>query len=483
MRPASRANPGTALPLLAVLCFPIVRAAAPLEALPFGLGAGQDMSELPDGGCSGEGCASGIYAWSPGSTAASAVSAPAAVPSCPAGQHKPRLRTYILSLSSFNLTATPQPGLFELSFALAAAPPLMPLLEQSSGSSAAGLRQALLDTRQFLADWAALAASAESGFAVPGLAVERQCHGSGVAVSNLSKWETAPVNAMLALHDVSKASAVVDIEGLRLQHGQVTVLLRWVDQPDTLSEGSCHSVQSAEPERRHYHHAGTCGYELAGGTQSAPAAQFMAGARDGLTLFLKGTPPSLTCVFVEPMSYQDFTISGSLYTVLIQIICTISDPGGTGSGNVAWTVAANSASPAYSDSAGTITAPAASVTATFNLGCIPLDVKSVVISGSIVYSNQPVTITKTINFPASPPPPSPSPLPHRLSHPHLPSVALLLPHAVPLIHRPAAHRLPTGGPRPHPASRLHPPAAACPLPRHASASAAAAPAPPHAVPG
>lgn len=50
----------------------------------------------------------------------------------------------------------------------------------------------------------------------------------------------------------------------------------------------------------------------------------MAGARDGLTLFLKGTPPSLTCVFVEPMSYQDFTISGSLYTVLIQIICTIS---------------------------------------------------------------------------------------------------------------------------------------------------------------
>lgn len=184
MRPASRANPGTALPLLAVLCFPIVRAAAPLEALPFGLGAGQDMSELPDGGCSGEGCASGIYAWSPGSTAASAVSAPAAVPSCPAGQHKPRLRTYILSLSSFNLTATPQPGLFELSFALAAAPPLMPLLEQSSGSSAAGLRQALLDTRQFLADWAALAASAESGFAVPGglyrdVAVLARCFGLG----------------------------------------------------------------------------------------------------------------------------------------------------------------------------------------------------------------------------------------------------------------------------------------------------------------
>lgn len=84
---------------------------------------------------------------------------------------------------------------------------------------------------------------------------------------------------------------------------------------------------------------------------------------------------------------------------------------------MAWTVAANSASPAYSDSAGTITAPAASVTATFNLGCIPLDVKSVVISGSIVYSNQPVTITKTINFPASPPPPSPSPPPPSPSPP------------------------------------------------------------------
>lgn len=56
--------------------------------------------------------------------------------------------------------------------------------------------------------------------------MERQCHGSGVAVSNLSKWETAPVNAMLALHDVSKASAVVDIEGLRLQHGQVRLSAR-----------------------------------------------------------------------------------------------------------------------------------------------------------------------------------------------------------------------------------------------------------------
>lgn len=53
-------------------------------------------------------------------------------------------------------------------------------------------------------------------------------------------------------------------------HLQVTVLLRWVDQPDTLSEGSCHSVQSAEPERRHYHHAGTCGYELAGAPACRP---------------------------------------------------------------------------------------------------------------------------------------------------------------------------------------------------------------------
>ncbi|KAL4430679.1 hypothetical protein ABPG75_005935 [Micractinium tetrahymenae] len=94
-----------------------------------------------------------------------------------------------------------------------------------------GLRQALLDGPRFLADWAALAAGSPRGAAMPGRAVDMQCSGGTGRLPSLfaalGEGEAdapAPSNAMLALHGESKASAVADIEGVRLEGSREVVL-------------------------------------------------------------------------------------------------------------------------------------------------------------------------------------------------------------------------------------------------------------------
>lgn len=212
---------------------------------------------------------------------------------CPPGQHAPTLRTYVLTLPRFNLSRSGgASGLLELRFALADVPPYMPLL---SSTPVRGLQQGLLDGPRFLADWAALAARSPRGAAMPGRAVDMQCGGGSGKLFNVvgatgegEAGAPAPSNAMLALHGGSKASAVADIEGVRLEGSSEVVLsLRWVDTPNTVPEGSCHGEQSGDPAHRHYHHVGMCGHEMAGGASHPPEA-FMAGTTLGLTVFLKG---------------------------------------------------------------------------------------------------------------------------------------------------------------------------------------------------
>ncbi|KAL4424752.1 hypothetical protein ABPG77_000095 [Micractinium sp. CCAP 211/92] len=229
---------------------------------------------------------------------------------CPAGTHHPALRTYILTIPRFTLVpATSSPGSVggqhELRVQLADAPPVMPII--INGGPGRGLQQGLLDTLRFLADWAELAAQAPHGITMPGMAVNRQCGGlhhnttaDGTRRFALAGGEEdqeegngAPSNAMLLLHGPRKASAVVDVEGLRLEGGQAVITVRWVHRPDTIPENAgCHRSQSTEPEQRHYHHQGTCGYELPPGggegqETSGPAETFMASS-SGLTIFLKG---------------------------------------------------------------------------------------------------------------------------------------------------------------------------------------------------
>ena len=191
---------------------------------------------------------------------------------CPAGQHAPALRTYILSLPRFNATRPSGAGaagggaLLELRFALADVPAYMPLL-LNRGSQ--GLEHGLLDTSRFLADWAALAAAGYGAMpgevaegtsrvrrhkqgAVPASApVSTQCRMPALKQQALfsrilqaarlmrsaaaappsqaacreakaREGAAAPSNALLALHGPRKASAVADIEGVRLEDDHVS---------------------------------------------------------------------------------------------------------------------------------------------------------------------------------------------------------------------------------------------------------------------
>ncbi|KAL4422580.1 hypothetical protein ABPG75_008777 [Micractinium tetrahymenae] len=224
---------------------------------------------------------------------------------CPTGTHYPILRTYILTLPRFALGPAAG-GLHEMRVQLADAPSVMPILINRGPGQ--GLQQGLLDTCRFLADWAEVAAAQPNGITMPSVAVDRQCGGPGHNASaapagtrrfavlggeDEEEGNGVPGNAMLLLHGPRKASAVVDIEGLRLEGEEVVITLRWVARPETIPENSgCHRSQTNAPEDRHYHHQATCGYELLPGgpgerEASAPAEVFMA-SNVGLTAFLKG---------------------------------------------------------------------------------------------------------------------------------------------------------------------------------------------------
>eukprot|EP00887_Chlorella_sp_A99_P004858 scaffold4.g4858.t1 len=238
---------------------------------------------------------------------------------CPRGAHSPALRTYMLTVGGPFSLAPLGGGLHELRFALSSAPRFSPFVINRHG---AGLEQGLFDTRQLLADWAALAARAgsEGRYAMAAQALDMQCSGGGAtAAPPHVLLRDSPSNAMLLLHGPTKASAVVDLQGVRLEGSEAVLTVRWVHQPHTVPEGPVyHAKQAAEPEARHYHHQGTCG------TLSAPPDAFAQTGDQGVTIFMKNDWNNPVCSLV--VGSEGFTPQcNGLYSLQVNATCIWPD--------------------------------------------------------------------------------------------------------------------------------------------------------------
>lgn len=173
--------------------------------------------------------------------------------SCPAGEHRNTLYTYVLTASSARLSA----GRAGARFATLALPlaDVAPTLPYVINGHEGGLREGLLDSLSFVKDWARLSAAADSGrglFAMPDFAKALQCERRGAArATGGCNATSVPSNALLMVHGSARAG-VADIYGVAVAGGEARFKLRWVPRPDTVSEGACHRLQDMDSP--HYHH-------------------------------------------------------------------------------------------------------------------------------------------------------------------------------------------------------------------------------------
>lgn len=182
-------------------------------------------------------------------------------PQCPPGQHGNTLLTYILQSSSATLVAL-QDGYngLEGEFAiLMMAPDTLPLtvpyLTNQVGDG--NLFQDVLNTTQFLDDWATLSLQADpckSEFAMP-----LQCYKEYQDATTETRIDAVPPNAMMRIYDDPSKAILVDIFDVFVaEDGSYVFVLRQAPNYSEIMvpEGQCHAPQSLMAP--HYHHISQC---------------------------------------------------------------------------------------------------------------------------------------------------------------------------------------------------------------------------------
>jgi hypothetical protein len=213
---------------------------------------------------------------------------------CAAGEHADPLVTYILTAEKAKLSAVDKAkNLYRLTVPLAAAVPTMPYMINSHPG---GLEQGVLDTKRFVADWAALCDAADYGkgrYAMPNYAAVTQCQKENLLNVAKAKLSPTAANVMMLIHG-SPHAIVADIYNVEVAKGVATFSLRWIKAPKDTPDFGCHAKQ--DMQKAHYHHRPVSGCELEIAEDIAlPGAALREVAR-GATLFIKAyTPPPFTC--------------------------------------------------------------------------------------------------------------------------------------------------------------------------------------------
>ena len=187
-------------------------------------------------------------------------------PKCPPGQHADTLLTYILQSSSATLVALKDgyKGLKGEFASLSIAPETLPLTIPylTNQVSNGNLFQDVLNTTQFLDDWAQLSKQgdpAKSQFAMPGQAAAKQCFDKYQEASTSAKLDVVPSNAMMRINADPSKAIVADIFDVSVaDDGSYVFILRQAPNYSEMMvpEGQCHAPQSlAAP---HYHHISQC---------------------------------------------------------------------------------------------------------------------------------------------------------------------------------------------------------------------------------
>ena len=209
----------------------------------------------------------------------------AASETCPKGQHADPLVTYILTAEKATLSAVDKAkNLYRLAVPLAAAVPTMPYMINAHPG---GLQQGVLDTKRFVADWAALSEAADyrkGRYAMPQFASDVQCAKKNVL--NASKATSSPTasNVMMLVHG-SPHAIVADIYHVEVAKGVATFSMRWIKAPKDTPDFGCHAKQ--DMQNTHYHHRTIAGCELKIAEEITLPGAALREVERGATLFIK----------------------------------------------------------------------------------------------------------------------------------------------------------------------------------------------------
>ena len=200
------------------------------------------------------------------STRMSAAVGAASQGKCPPGQHATPVVTYILQSSSATLVALKDgykgwKGEFaSLKMAPDTLPLTIPYLTNQIGKGK--LFEDVLNTTQFLDDWAALSEKADpsqSQFAMPGQAVSNQCYKQYHNESTEVEMDIVPSNALVRINADPSKAILVDIFDVSVaEDGSYVFILRQAPEYSEIMvpEGQCHAWQSLILP--HYHHTSKC---------------------------------------------------------------------------------------------------------------------------------------------------------------------------------------------------------------------------------
>jgi hypothetical protein len=204
---------------------------------------------------------------------------------CASGEHADPLVTYILTAGKAKLSAVAKAkNLYRLTVPLAAAVPTMPVMINSHPG---GLEQGVLDTKRFVADWAALSEAADyrkGRYAMPQFAAEVQCTKKNVLNAANATLSPSASNVMMFVHG-SPHAIVADIYHVEVAKGVATFSLRWIKAPKDTPDFGCHKVQDMQNAHHHHRPIANCALALAEDIALPGAALREVG--EGATLFIK----------------------------------------------------------------------------------------------------------------------------------------------------------------------------------------------------
>ena len=182
-------------------------------------------------------------------------------------------------------------NLYRLAVPLAAAVPTMPYMINAHPG---GLQQGVLDTKRFVADWAALSEAADyrkGRYAMPQFASDVQCAKKNVLNASKAKLSPTASNVMMLVHG-SPHAIVADIYNVEVAKGVATFSLRWIKAPKDTPDFGCHAKQ--DMQKAHYHHRPVAGCELEIAEDIALPGAALRDVSRGATLFIKVSPPYVT---------------------------------------------------------------------------------------------------------------------------------------------------------------------------------------------
>jgi hypothetical protein len=209
----------------------------------------------------------------------------AANETCPEGQHADPLVTYILTAGKATLSALNKAkNLYRLTMPLAAAVPTVPYMINSHPG---GLQQGVLDTKRFVADWAALSEAADyrkGRYAMPFYAAAVQCQKENVLNAANATLSPSAANVMMLVHG-SPHAIVADIYHVEVAKGVAAFSLRWIKAPKDTPDFGCHAKQ--DMQKAHYHHRLVAGCELEIAEDIALPGAALRDVSRGATLFIK----------------------------------------------------------------------------------------------------------------------------------------------------------------------------------------------------